>query len=164
MLKLGSIVDVRTVTASYHGSSNFAIEALDKSGQEQDVLVNTIGNYSGTTLLTPSDGTAISAFKVTASGAWTVKVSDITKTKQWNGKSKLSGTGDSVFIIPGGTDGATTVAIAGHGKENFVVISYGNSGENVLVNEIGSWSGRELLPPNTVAVAVQYDGSWSIAP
>jgi hypothetical protein len=65
------------VTATYTGEGNFSIEGLDAQNQTSDLLVNTIGAYTGTTAFGFSFGKAPVNLKVTASGAWTVKIAPV---------------------------------------------------------------------------------------
>jgi hypothetical protein len=155
------ITDARIVTATAAGDANFVIKTLDASGHEADLLVNTIGAYRGSVLLLPQD--PISALQITANGPWTINVHDVTTGTKWAGTNQASGRGDTVLIIPGGTSAVETVKITNSGEDNFVVYAI-DSDRNLLVNEIGSWSGTEVLPTNTVVVEVLSDGAWSITP
>ncbi len=42
---------MRRSTATHKGSGNFTINSLDNGNQDVDLLVNDIGNYSGTTFI-----------------------------------------------------------------------------------------------------------------
>jgi len=47
------------------------------------------------------------------------------------------------------------------GKGNFAVVSYADAGRDLLVNEIGTYSGNVLIPAGLVLLAVSADGKWS---
>jgi hypothetical protein len=155
------ISDARILTANASGDGNFVIQTIDGRGREADLLVNTIGAYSGSVLMLPR-GT-ISGLQITANSPWTIKVQDVTTGPQWNGTTRVAGKGDSVLIIPGGTSASETVKISNSGQGNFVVYET-DSSRKLLVNKAGSWSGTEPLPSDTVLVEVLSAGAWSITP
>jgi hypothetical protein len=151
-------------TISYTGGANFVVWSIDSGGSENDLLVNTIGKYHGTVLFDETQGTHSVAFKLEASGPWIVKIKPVTAARPWDGISKVSGEGDDVLLIPTGISGLSTAVIKHGGKENFVVYAYTPDGTELLVNEIGKFSGEELIPDGTLLIAVQADGAWSINP
>jgi hypothetical protein len=67
-----------TVDMSHNGKANFAIWLMDKDGQQEDLLVNTIGQFQGSKalgvgqLLGPSTG--VHLLDIEADGAWTVSI------------------------------------------------------------------------------------------
>jgi hypothetical protein len=51
------------------------------------------------------------------------------------------------------------------GQGNFIVYGFSaGGGQDLLVNEIGAYSGTVRLTDGTSLVSVQADGSWSITP
>jgi hypothetical protein len=142
------------------GSGNFAV--ISYSGTEyDDLLVNTIGSYSGRVYVAPG----VNLLKVTSSGSWSVDLRPIASAPRWNGTSALKGTGDYVVLVSDGAFGTTT--IANSGKGNFAVIAYDEYGEylDLLVNEIGSYHGEVLLPESDpIVLAIHADGGkWSMS-
>ena len=81
--------DVPAIAEESHtGSANFAIVTLAESGEQNDLLVNTIGNYTGTVLFDEQEGQHSVAFEVTADGPWTITirpVSDATRLGRHGG-------------------------------------------------------------------------------
>lgn len=59
-----------TLTAAYAGENNFAVWALDAEGHKLDLLVNTIGDYRGTTVM-PA-GTRYVSITAGSGDRWTV--------------------------------------------------------------------------------------------
>jgi hypothetical protein len=58
---------------SHTGESNFAIWLFDENGNHVDLLVNEIGNYSGSTAVRiPKKGVYL--LDITADGSWSVSV------------------------------------------------------------------------------------------
>ena len=90
-----------TVTLTHKGSSNFSVSVLDADNQPTgDLLVNTIGSYSGTSAYGLSElGGEATKLKVSADGKWTLKIKPISASKQL--PATASGTGDAVYVYDG---------------------------------------------------------------
>ena len=48
------------------------------------------------------------------------------------------------------------------GTANFVVIVYGASGRDLLVNEIGAYSGSVIVRGDAMILEIKADGNWSV--
>ncbi|MEO7147102.1 MAG: hypothetical protein ABIW81_02160 [Terrimesophilobacter sp.] len=141
---------------THKGSSNFAVWALDSNMTEQDLLVNKIGNYSGTVLFNlGSDSTT--SLEITADGPWSVTLKSVLSLRTFSG-GIASGTGDDVLIYRGD---AGVAAITHNGSSNFAIWAYGKRSD-LVVNEIGAYSGSVRWPAGPSVVAVSADGQWSI--
>jgi hypothetical protein len=142
------------------GGGNFAIVAY-KGTSYDDLLVNEIGSYAGQVYIAPG----VNLLKLTSDGAWTVDIKPYTAARRWNGKSAISGKGDAVILLTGGAFGSTVVKNQGAG--NFAVIAYGTDGEylDLLVNEIGAYSGEVLLTyADQMLLSVHaVGGAWSFS-
>jgi len=162
----GGLTDARLLAISYTGAENFVVQSLDSAGQMQDLIVNTIGAYNGKRLILPQ--APISAFKVTASGPWSMTLEDVRTARTWNGATPLTGTGDDVIIEPGSIGKMVAAKIVDAAADNFIVKLITSDGtdsqSDLLVNEIGPWSGTEAIPAGTVSIEVQASGAWSISP
>jgi hypothetical protein len=146
-------VTVAVAAIAYDGGSNFAVKGVDG---ERDLMVNTIGSYSGSVLLDGKSGET-TMLEVKASGPWTITISDALLAPALNAGAN-SGAGDAVLLYQGRTSRA---AISGQSQGNFAVISHGSGGSDLLVNEIGSYDGVvPLVGPSLVEVTA--DGPWSI--
>jgi hypothetical protein len=155
--------DVAAIAEITHrGSSNFAVWTVSKRGQKQDLLVNTIGSYSGTVLFDEQTGQHSVAMQIEADGRWQVRILPISRAKKWNGRQTLHGRGDDVVQLNPRSSGLTTTRIEHKGSSNFVVTAYGDSSE-LLVNEIGRYRGESLLPDGTVLIEITADGLWSFS-
>jgi len=146
-------VDVAVATITGSGRSNFVVKALDG---DQDLLVNTIGAYSGSRLMDTHVG-GTTQLQVTSSGDWTITLSDPLIAPVLNAGPN-SGTGDAVLLYQGSRSKAT---ISGQSDSNFVVQEYSASGQDLLVNEIGAYEGTVPLA-GPAFVEVQSEGTWSI--
>jgi hypothetical protein len=149
------------VKATYSGSRNFAIESLNAQNTTTGLLVNTIGSYSGTTVfgfgLSQSRSVRL---KVTASGAWTIRISPISTAPKL--KSPASGKGDAVYLWDGK---ATTWTITNKGTRNFIVENYGSGlfGHDLLVNEIGAYRGSVPVKAGPAVTTILSSGTWRIS-
>ena len=147
------------VTATHNGQRNFAIAVLDASnGSTGELLVNTIGTYSGTTAWGVNALSEGARLQVTADGDWTITLSPM-------GSAPVvteSGTGDGVFLY----DGDAAALTATHdGSRNFVIIEETSDAFSIglLVNEIGTYSGTVPLSAGPSVLTVTADGNWTLA-
>jgi hypothetical protein len=147
---------------THRGSSNFIVETLDENGDTNDLLVNEIGTYEGNHLF--DDSAHSVAFKVDADGRWRILVRHVTKARAWNPSKTLAGDGPDVVRLTQASEGFTTLDIRHRGSSNFVVYAYSVDGRELLVNEIGSYSGEVLLPAGTLIITVEADGTWTGTP
>lgn len=156
--KHGTGAEVLTIT--HNGGHNFAVEQLDASMKTTGLLVNTIGNYTGTVLLdAPSyKDTDTKTLKITAGGAWTITATPTSALPKYDGSVPITGTGDSVFNYTGQARGAT---FTHNGAHNVAVEAYtgSSSGPDLLVNEIGTYTGTVVWAPGLYVVTA--DGDWS---
>jgi hypothetical protein len=149
-------------TIAYTGLHNFAVISLADDGSDNALLVNTIGSYKGTVLFDISDGEHSVAFKVESSGSWTITVKPVLDARKWGVTGSITGKGDDVLLLDPQPSGLTTAKIVYKGEHNFAVIAYAASGSDLLVNEIGSYSGEVQVPDATLLLEVQASGSWTV--
>jgi hypothetical protein len=152
--KHGTGAQVAVIT--HAGGRNFAVHTLDKTMDSTDLLVNTIGNYSGTVLFDArSRGGETTALKITADGPWTVKLLPLTSVRSFDGSTPMTGHGDDVFAYTGAAKAAT---FTHDGSRNIAVHSYGTRSD-LLINEIGPYTGTVVWAPGIYTVTT--DGNWS---
>lgn len=148
---------VGLVTAAHNGSANFIVQVLDANNQSSgDLLVNTIGSYSGQTafgLNAFSEGVRL---QVTADGAWELTVAPIESAPEL----AQSGSGDGVFLHDGGAGAA---ALTHDGSANFIVHQHSDDmfSMGLLVNDIGAYSGTVPMAAGPSVVTVTADGGWT---
>lgn len=143
------------VEASHNGSSNFVIETLDDSNNNTGLLVNTIGSYKGKTLFTSNEAPV--KLKVTADGSWTIKIVPVSSAKR--ASSSNSGSGDMVLVYEGE---AADWKVTHKGSSNFVIQFLSTSGNDLLVNEIGNYSGVIPSTEGPAVVSITADGTWTM--
>ncbi|MBB5870853.1 hypothetical protein F4553_004232 [Allocatelliglobosispora scoriae] len=145
-------------TVTHRGSSNIAIVSRDADGQYLDLVVNEVGIYTGTSPLTMRKYP--SKLEIDASGPWTVTVKVAQKATAWSGSG--SGRGNTVLRVPAGTlTGPTSITATHTGSANFIVQAYGRT-SSLLVNDIGRYSGKVVLPDDTVLIEIRASGSWTL--
>jgi hypothetical protein len=137
------------------GSSNFVVQ----DATEEQLLVNTIGQYLGTVLLDKEDGQNTTKLKVQSDGSWRITLSPISAAKQFT--TKANGRRDAVVAYMGGTG---TITMTHSGTENFVVTAYGrDAGETLLVNEIGRYNGQNTIEAGPLLLELNADGAWTVS-
>lgn len=144
------------VSAQHSGDSNFSIWSLDANMENVDLLVNTIGAYSGTTTTGLGRGTA-KFLEIEGDGEWTVTMSPMSEAHQLeNGEQRF---GDDVVFL--NATGAKKLSIINDGESNFSIWAFGSSKSDLLVNEIGSYSGTVANKGYSLLV-VNSEGTWSV--
>jgi len=144
-------------TISYSGDRNFIVTGLDNAYGYAGLLVNEIGNYSGTVLLTSE----MTRLEIESSGPWTIQVKSLSQARSFS-SGIIRGTGDDVLRWYGTT--TRTAYITHQGESNFVVWSHQDDEDypDLLVNEIGEYEGGVVFPGGPATIEINADGSWSI--
>lgn len=152
-------VTAAMVTATHDGDRNFVVNALNADNETTgDLLVNTIGAYSGTTVYGFNAFSDATSLQVTADGNWTITVSPLSTAPAL----ATSGAGDAVFLF----DGSAGKLTATHdGTRNFIVQEETDraSSFGLLINEIGAYSGTVPLSSGPSVISVRADGAWTLA-
>ena len=150
------------IHATYSGERNFIIRTVDENNEHLELLVNTIGSYDGLRAMDLHEWWGhTKRFQVTSSGAWTIVVSPLSpayvRTCQIPGI--CVGTGDDLFYISGGTP--DMMSFSYYGPSNIIVYSHSVDDYDLLVNEIGDYSGTVLIPTNTTWIEVESSGTFT---
>lgn len=141
---------------NHSGGGNFAVHTLDGAMEENDLLVNEIGNYSGTVLFDHDGRGESTSLKISAGGAWTVRLVPVSSLASHDGSAPMTGYGDSVFRYTGPAKAAT---FTHDGSSNIAVHNYSGGDGDLLINEIGVYSGTIVWAPGLYTVSA--DGNWS---
>ncbi len=136
---------------------NFIVKVYPEEGRE-DLLVNTIGEYTGQVLL-PSSGKM--SFDVDADGAWTIDINPVGRVDS----SVFSGQGDMVSGMFDPPDNGPW-EFSHDGERNFIVRLVCAGGADLVQNELGpvSGSGMVRFDDGPCLWSVQADGNWSLTP
>lgn len=143
------------VTATYDGDGYFGITALDTAGEMSELLVNTGGPYAGTTafgLLSPGLGTTL---EVTADGPWSLQIAPVSTAPAL----VPSGTGDTVLLY----EGAEQTMTVTHDGE-LLALWQAAEFPDLLLSEIGPYSGTTTFLSGRSVVSVGADGAWTLTP
>ncbi len=143
-------------------SSHFSITSFDASRDMLDLLVNTTEFYSGIVAVDLPVGTETTMLEVTATGSWSVEVYSIGASPKISKIKPKSDSGDNVLWIEGD---ASIAIITGNSKaSHFAVEAYDSNGRysDLLVNTTERYSGKVLIPKNTLLLKITATGSWSI--
>ena len=103
--------------------------------------------------------------EITATGPWSVTILPFAEEHVFprliDVPGTLDGRGDDIVFIRGKPDTAT---ITGNADEHhFAVIAYSPSGPDLLINTLDAYEGTTILDPETVALAIQAIGPWSVS-
>lgn len=151
---------VGIVTSTHDGSANFAINALDASNSPTgDLIVNTIGAYSGTGAFGLSSFSDATSLQVTADGDWSITIAPISAAPVT--ALPAAGLGDVVFLYDGDPG---TWAITHDGDANIAVIQFGGLFPNLMVNDIGPYTGSVPVQAGPSVIVVNANGNWTITP
>lgn len=128
--------------------------ALQTDGSET-LLVNDIGAYRGRHFVNAAgDNTR---YTVTADASWTITLEPTSVLAAE--KNRTSGSGDDVVLYDTGSKATVTHT----GESNFAVIENGDGGKDLLVNEVGNYTGTVPLSPPCI-VQITADGDWTFIP
>jgi hypothetical protein len=147
---------------TYNGASNFVVWSLDGSFDLIDLLVNEIGSYSGRRMVhggwffVPD---RVRHLEIDSSGPWTITAQPLSAASTF--RTSTSGTGDNILLYKGS---AATITSTHDGSSNFVIWGYRSDGRinELIVNEIGSYSGTDLAGSGTSILDIQADGNWTL--
>lgn len=145
-------------TFTYTGSSNFAVWTLNGNLKQDDLLVNTIGNYQGTVPMDLEQGKVTRRLQIEAAGgSWKVTLKPLARARSFDASTQ--GRGDEVLLYRGSRGVAN---ITYRGQDNFIVVFYADSSD-LLVNEIGNYEGQVVFGDGPALVEISGgSGGWTI--
>jgi hypothetical protein len=151
---------------THQGSSNFAVWLKDgSSGENVELLVNTIGSFNGSKLVGVPEGTYL--LDVSADGSWKVIIEQPRPASAEGAPQTLSGPNQAAAGPIQLRSGLARFALKHSGDGNFAVWLIDDSGENValLANDIGRFDGSkaEHVSDGIYWFDVSANGNWSIA-
>jgi hypothetical protein len=147
---------------THDGSSNFIVWSLDGSFGNIDLLVNEIGNYDGRRMVHGGWFSApelVRHLNVDADGAWSITARPMSAATSLS--SSLAGSGDDILRYTGS---ASTLTSTHDGTSNFIIVGYESDGRyaGLIVNEIGPYSGTDLIDSGTAILDITADGNWTL--
>ncbi len=146
------------ISANHDGEGNFAIWALDNGLAKNELLVNEIGQYVGSAAFGVSWlGKKTKALEITADGFWSIEIRPLAKAPTL----KNSGTGMGVYKVY--LKSRPIWKMTHQGDSNFAVWQHCTSGgSDLLVNEIGNYSGKKTGLSGYCIISVDADGAWTL--
>lgn len=145
------------MTLTHNGSRNFAVHAVNSAGDDVDLLVNTIGGYSGT-VTDYQNFNDVSMLSISADGAWSITFAPLSSMQPLaNGGQN---TGDNVLYID--EDSLTKLHITNSGESNFAIWAVGMSDYDLLVNEVGNYDGTVIWTEPQSFFIVNSEGTWTV--
>ena len=159
-----AITEPTLVVTSWSGPDhNNTIYAYDSDGNEGDLLVNTIGSYKGTNLINIYEDENVKALKIEGSGSWKITLKPISEATAWDGKGTFSGESDDVISVSDVFDGLDSMKFKStKADSNVTVYGLGDGREDLIVNEIGNFSGTYLVPGGVTLMKISSDGHWTM--
>jgi hypothetical protein len=165
VIPLGSSIEGALLArVSHNGNRNFIVVLLDEGGRRVDGIVNEIGSYSGTHAVNFDGRRSFSFIQIDADGSWELVLDRVASANValTNSGSSFEGQGTDVVIFV--ADGPKTIQIQCPTCErNFIVTAWGESRRG-LVNEIGAYSGRVLVPAGNLVLEVRAGANRNQSP
>lgn len=162
-----SVVDVAKwngpalLHAQHNGSSNFVVRNYGPGNKKLNLLVNTIGIYEGIRPLDFFDDEDTVRFEIKADGQWELQIIPFDLIQVEVTPTVIKGRGDDVIGLIGDVPDLLKVD-ASQTKSNFVIWGWGSNGRDLLVNEIGPYTGIVILSSQTKILEIKAEGNWSI--
>lgn len=162
VIDLGANLNLGIVRADMSGGGNNVVWMLDAAYDLNQLMVNEIGAVRSTRLFGGPYSEPSRFIEVEAEGSWSLQVLDIRNAPEFPGSA--SGSGDAVYLYGGG---AGTLQGTHAGSGNFIVWElyrdrWGDT-EDLLFNEIGSYSGATSVAAGPAIFDIQANGNWSLA-
>ncbi|MDD1777335.1 MAG: hypothetical protein LUQ65_04130 [Candidatus Helarchaeota archaeon] len=143
-----------------NSSRHFAVVNYDSSNKEIDLLVNTTDPYDGVRPLDFLEDEHTARFEVTATGAWSIEIIPFSLIERLEIPGEITGNGDYVFAIVGGTPDTATIT-GNAAARHFAVIGYGSTSD-LLVNTTDPYDGTVLLSSDTLIIEVDSEDDWTM--
>ena len=138
----------------------FGVTGYDKDNERTELLVNTGEPYTGIVGVDLGSDKNTVRLEIKAEGKWDIGVWPIGAAQKI--KTQKSGEGDNVLWVEGNP--STAKIIGNKRSKYFGVTAYDKHGKRakLLVNAGKPYSGKVLLPKNTLLLKIEASGKWSI--
>lgn len=138
-------------------SQHFAVKGYDANNEGTELFVNTTDPYDGVTF---DPNLATTTLEIKAVGDWTIELVSIYSMPTISAGSTVEGFGDSVILIE--SYGATATISGNSVLAHFAVKSYGNEGNELLVNTTDLYEGTVMLKEDPFILVINSEGEWAI--
>lgn len=143
----------------YTGARNFAVTSYGADGERIDLLVNVIGAYDGKVPVDWLDDEHTTRLEIESSGDWTITLLPLARIRVEEIPGRITGTGDDVIFLRGGNIDLVTID-ASKAKSNFAIWTWGDTGRDLLVNEIAPYTGTSIAESGMYILQMQAEGPW----
>ena len=146
------------IVMHHAGDHNFIVQSLNSRLGTDDLLANEIGNYTGSAVFGLGySSSKVYGFEVEAEGRWTLTLKSFSKAAALGTKGTGSGVYKAWF------NRRKIVKFTHDGDHNFIVQQYCTNGtSDLLINEIGPYSGKKIVSAGSCLIQVTADGNWTI--
>ena len=144
------------ISFTHSGQSKFIVHEVDAELREVENLVNSVGDYEGTTILNAS-GTATDRIKIQAKGEWTVRLADMATATPIG--SSAEGRGDEVLHYRG-KGGAIRGKHSGEGE--FLVYYHNEGNALLLLAGFGQDLAESSISAGPGFLRIRAAGQWTI--
>jgi hypothetical protein len=138
----------------------FSVASYNAQGVPVDVLVDTMGNYTGMVPIDFESGKYSTRLQITASGSWEITVLPMSEVPVVKLPGYYQGDGDVVLALSGGTPDSVAVDATG-AKGRFTLWTF-NVNMDLKFNESAPYQGTKLIDPASRYLIVRTTGPWRI--
>jgi hypothetical protein len=151
----------------YPGDRNFIIWLMDDQGNREELLVNNIGDFSGSKAV-GIDNAGAYILDVNADDEWTVTIEQPRSPTAFPVPKVITGVGQKATEFVYLEEGLTRFEMRHNGDSNFIIWLMDKDGNLVdsLVNEIGDFEGSKAVRIDEAGpylLGVTADGNWEIS-
>lgn len=155
--------DYQIAVLSHTGRNAFRVRGLDAEGRVLETLLERIGQYRGTVLV--SEPERFSSLVVEADGEWEVSFLPIAAANRFGQDRIAFGSNDDVLYLTDSSAGGSAVTFRHDGSMDFQVDVIEADGQTVVPLVAGSGVSTTLgsLPVVTRVISVKADGAWRLS-
>lgn len=153
-----------TIDLSHRGSRNFIVYLVDAETGDEELLVNTIGDFDGTVATNVPSGDYL--IDVQADGSWEAGIEQPRYSQVEVSSLPADASGEDFAVLgPYQFEGVTQFTIDAQTDSNVIVYLLDHRGNQVqlLVNEIGPHEGSTTIRQQGVGlIYVEAEDSWTV--
>lgn len=138
-------------------SRYFSVKGYDENGNDTETFINTTDPYEGITI---DKSQTTSMLEISSNGDWYIEQKDISLSDEIIDNQTYNGNGDQVLLYRGN---GKIADISGNKESRyFSVKTYGQSGDNTMVNTTDVYQGQTMLKYDPFLFVVTSVGEWNI--
>lgn len=149
------------VRISHSGAGPLTVWTQNDNAEREDLLVNVVGPYHGTSVIDLLGSQRILRFEVRTADDWTIEVLPLSAALHLAIPGTIEGAGDDVVVLEGPFAPDLLSADASTATGEFSVLAYGAQRDQV-VGAIGPYTGTVSIRRDTTVLAVKSNGPWRL--